>query len=162
MIAERSQRLESLFASVVELNPLERAAFLDSACADDPALRSEVESMLAADERAVRFIEMPALEAMAGAQSDEQAESESESEEERRIGPYKLIREIGQGGMGMVYLAARDDDQFEQLVAIKLIRRGMDTNAIIRRFRHERQILAGLNQLYEAWGKPEQAGRYRF
>jgi len=145
MIAERSNRLESLFASVVELNPLERAAFLDSACADDPALRSEVESLLAADERAGRFIEKPALEAIAGAQPDGQAESESESEEERRIGPYKLIREIGQGGMGAVYLAARNDDQFKQRVAIKLIRRGMDTSAIIRRFRRERQILAGLD-----------------
>ncbi|HKQ75354.1 MAG TPA: protein kinase [Blastocatellia bacterium] len=145
MTAERSQRLESLFASVAELNPLERAAFLDSACADDPALRSEVESLLEADARAGRFIEMPALEAMAGAQSNEQAESESESEKDRRIGPYKLIREIGHGGMGTVYLAARDDDQFEQMVAIKEIRRGMDTAAIIRRFRHERQILAGLN-----------------
>ncbi len=145
MIAERSQRLESLFTSAVELNPLERAAFLDSACAGDPGLRSEIESLLAADERAGRFIEKPALEALAGAQSNEQAESESESEKERRIGPYKLIREIGHGGMGTVYLAARDDDQFEQMVAIKVIRRGMDTTAIIRRFRHERQILAGLN-----------------
>ena len=62
----------------------------------------------------------------------------------RRIGPYQVVREIGRGGMGAVYLAVRADEQFEQRVAIKLIKRGMDTDEIIRRFRNERQILANL------------------
>src|SRR5207253_391487 len=61
-----------------------------------------------------------------------------------RIGPYKIIREIGRGGMGTVYLAARADD-FEKRVAIKLIKRGMDTDEILSRFRNERQILANLD-----------------
>jgi non-specific serine/threonine protein kinase/serine/threonine-protein kinase len=63
----------------------------------------------------------------------------------RRIGPYRLVREIGHGGMGAVYLAVRDDDAFQKRVAVKVLRRGMDTDAIISRFRNERQILAGLD-----------------
>jgi serine/threonine protein kinase/tetratricopeptide (TPR) repeat protein len=61
-----------------------------------------------------------------------------------RTGPYRLIRELGHGGMGTVYLAVRDDDAFQKRVAIKVLKRGMDTEAIVRRFRHERQILASL------------------
>ncbi len=64
---------------------------------------------------------------------------------EAYIGPYKLVRVIGQGGMGTVYLAVRDDDQYQKRVAIKLLKRGMDTDDIIRRFRYERQILASLD-----------------
>ena len=60
------------------------------------------------------------------------------------VGPYRLIREIGSGGMGTVFLAVRTDDAFQRRVAIKVLRRGMDTDAIVRRFRHERQILASL------------------
>jgi non-specific serine/threonine protein kinase/serine/threonine-protein kinase len=63
----------------------------------------------------------------------------------RRIGPYRLVRELGQGGMGAVFLAVRDDDVFHKRVALKLLKRGMDTDAIVRRFRTERQILAGLD-----------------
>ncbi len=62
-----------------------------------------------------------------------------------RIGPYRLVRELGQGGMGAVFLAVRDDDVFHKRVAVKLLKRGMDTDAIVRRFRTERQILAGLD-----------------
>ena len=61
------------------------------------------------------------------------------------IGPYKLIRKIGQGGMGAVYLASRDDDEYKKRVAIKLVKRGMDSEEVLNRFRHERQILASLD-----------------
>ena len=60
----------------------------------------------------------------------------------RTIGNYRVSHEIGRGGMGVVLLAVRDDDQFKKSVAIKLLRRGMDTEDILRRFRNERQILA--------------------
>lgn len=63
----------------------------------------------------------------------------------RHIGPYKVLREIGHGGMGVVYLAARDDREYKKRAAIKLVKRGMDTNSILRRFRNERQILADLD-----------------
>ena len=66
---------------------------------------------------------------------------------ESHVGPYRLIREIGHGGMGTVYLGVRDDDAFQKRVAIKVLKRGMDTDAIVRRFRNERQILAGLEHL---------------
>ena len=59
-----------------------------------------------------------------------------------KVGPFRIEREIGRGGMGAVYLAKRDDGEFQQKVAIKLIKRGMDSDFIVRRFRHERQILA--------------------
>jgi len=62
-----------------------------------------------------------------------------------RIGAYRLVRELGHGGMGTVYLAMRDDDAFHKRVALKILRRGMDSEAIVRRFRTERQILAGLD-----------------
>jgi non-specific serine/threonine protein kinase/serine/threonine-protein kinase len=61
-----------------------------------------------------------------------------------RVGPYRLIRELGRGGMGTVYLAVRSDDAFQKRVAVKILKRGMDTEAIVRRFRNERQILASL------------------
>jgi eukaryotic-like serine/threonine-protein kinase len=67
-----------------------------------------------------------------------------------RVGPYRLIREIGHGGMGTVYLGVRDDDAYQKRVAIKVLKRGMDTEAIVRRFRHERQILASLEHPFIA------------
>ncbi len=77
----------------------------------------------------VTRLEIPDLPAAAGA----------------RVGAYRLVRELGQGGMGTVYLAVRDDDAFHKRVALKILKRGMDTEAIVRRFRTERQILAGLD-----------------
>jgi eukaryotic-like serine/threonine-protein kinase len=69
---------------------------------------------------------------------------------QERLGPYRLIREIGHGGMGTVYLGVRADDAFQKRVAIKVLKRGMDTDSIVRRFRHERQILASLEHPFIA------------
>ena len=66
------------------------------------------------------------------------------------MGAYRVLREIGRGGMGAVYLAERDDRQYRQLVAIKLVKHGTDTTEVLRRFHHERQILAGLEHPYIA------------
>jgi non-specific serine/threonine protein kinase/serine/threonine-protein kinase len=65
-----------------------------------------------------------------------------------RIGSYRLVKELGRGGMGTVYLAVRSDDSFQKRVALKVLKRGMDTDAIVRRFRNERQILASLDHPY--------------
>jgi eukaryotic-like serine/threonine-protein kinase len=130
------QRLEDLFHAALERPPAERAAFLAEACGDDPELRVEVERLLEADAQASVFV------GSASAELGRVAASVAPQSEQ--IGSYRIIRELGRGGMGTVYLAERADAQFSMRVAIKLIKRGMDSDAVLARFRHERQILAGL------------------
>ncbi len=100
------------------------SAFIGSACAGDAELLGDVETLLRADEPGSTFLDL-----------DRAPE---------RLGAWRVVREIGRGGMGTVYLAERDDGQFEQRAAIKVIKRGMDTEAVLRRFYAERQILARL------------------
>jgi serine/threonine protein kinase len=141
MNPERWQQIKEAFQSAVELPPgAERAAFLARACGADVAMRERVESLLAAHERAEGFIESPAYEGLAESLAGDEAQ-----DVDRRIGHYKIVREIGRGGMGAVYLAERADGQYDQRVALKLIKRGMDTDFILARFRHERQVLASLD-----------------
>src|SRR2546423_12548191 len=141
MKPERYQQVKHMFQAALELDTGARQALLDPACGSDVSLRDEVERMLVAHEQAASFIEAPALPRavplLVGAAAT--------AIEGRSIGPYRIVREIGHGGMGAVYLAARDDDQYRKQVAIKLIRRGLDTQEIIRRFIGERQILANLD-----------------
>ena len=93
--------------------------------------------LLARQKPAAQFLEESPLAAV--------AESNGRSMIGERIGLYKIISEIGRGGMGTVYLAERDDQQFKKRVAVKLIKRGMDTDFVVQRFRNERQILASLD-----------------
>ena len=140
MQAERWQRIENILQCAIDCGAGQRSAFLDSACGADAELRREVESLLAWNEKS-GFTNSSALD-----EGIRSLERRSEKiEEERRIGAYRVLREIGRGGMGTVYLAARADDEFQKLVAIKIIRRGLDTDDIIVRFRSERQILATLD-----------------
>lgn len=134
------QHLQDLFHAALEHDPDKRATFLDEACGGDLALRSEVESLIASSEEVGGFIE-GAIQGMAQSITSGQISSEVG----RRIGPHQLIREVGRGGMGTVYLAERADEQYHKRVAIKLVKRGMDTYEVLRRFRHERQILANLD-----------------
>jgi serine/threonine protein kinase/tetratricopeptide (TPR) repeat protein len=135
---DRFQRCEELFHAALPLAGKEREAFLERSCADDPELRTEVERLLAAHERAGDFISSPAV-AVASGGGDEV------SWVGRLVGPYRVIQEIGRGGMGAVYLAERADGQYEQRVALKVIKRGMDTEQVLARFRAERQIVASLD-----------------
>jgi serine/threonine protein kinase/tetratricopeptide (TPR) repeat protein len=134
-------RLKEIFHSARQLPPGERDPFLNSACAGDERLRREIEALLESDRAADDFIADPparlVVDAFGGSSPDP-------SEAGRMIGHYKLIKCIGSGGMGAIYLAERADQQFQMQVAIKLIKRGMDTDSILRRFQHERQILASL------------------
>jgi eukaryotic-like serine/threonine-protein kinase len=141
MTPERWQKVEELFHLSLEREASQRAAFLDEACAGDPDLRDRVESLLAYDERESDFLETLA----SGVRSDWLDEGQHVPMVGRRVGPYQVTREIGRGGMGAVYLAVRADDQYQKQVAIKLIKHGMDTETILRRFRTERQILANLD-----------------
>jgi serine/threonine protein kinase/tetratricopeptide (TPR) repeat protein len=138
MSRDRFRRCEDLFHAALPLAGKERDAFLERSCADDPELRADVERLLAAHEEAGDFIQLPAMAPHSlGAVEEPMAG--------QRIGAYRVERELGRGGMGAVYLAERADGAFAQQVAIKLIKRGMDTDHVLARFRAERQILASLD-----------------
>ena len=145
MTTERLRRVEEVLSAALELPLADRASFLAEACADDALLRSEVESLLSFEayaDDAVAAVVRSSAEAF-----DAAALGLAEGD---RVGAYRIICEIGRGGMGTVYLAERDDDQFQKRVAMKLVTRGMDTAALLKRFRHERQILARLEHPYIA------------
>jgi serine/threonine protein kinase/tetratricopeptide (TPR) repeat protein len=144
---ERWRRVAAILDEVLELEAAPRSAYLDRACVGDPELRREVDALLAADSASGEFLAgsvesyLPVL--VSGSVLDETLTGGLPEHE--RIGPYRVLRELAHGGMGAVYLAERADGQFEQRVAVKLIRRGMDSEEVHRRFRAERQILARLN-----------------
>jgi eukaryotic-like serine/threonine-protein kinase len=107
---ERYRQVQQVLERALEYAEPERAAFLDAACGDDPALRREVESLLAADAHAASFIESPAVARRAVPEG-------AESIAGLRLGAYRVVGELGRGGMGAVYLAVRADDLFEKLRA---------------------------------------------
>ena len=139
---EAWERIQQLFAAAVDLPPEERAAFLDQESGGDETLRREVQSLLDSDEQAQSFIENPAAAIPADLLD---ASADEASLEGRHFGAYEIVRQIGRGGLGAVYLAIRSDGEYRKEVALKLIRRGLDTDDILRRFRNERQILAQLD-----------------
>ncbi len=138
--AAESDRVADLFAAALDLPESRRDAFLEGACAGDAVLRAELESLFAAHDRSGGF-----LDVLDPGRTAALIDSTDETMEGRRVGPYRLLRELGRGGMGVVYLAERAEGGFEQRVAVKLVKRGMDSEAILRRFVAERQILAGLD-----------------
>ena len=122
-----------------------RFSYVAARCGADDVLRGEVLALLESAASASHLYEEPALTSAGAALVLEEVEKQESSMIGRRVGAYRLIAELGRGGMGIAYLAQRADDAYERRVAVKLIKRGMDTDAILRRFRHERQILANLN-----------------
>ena len=150
MTSERWIAVKEIFASALERPPEMRAAYLDEVCTGDAVLRQEVESLLAAHGQAGEFIETPALSTNSTMSRTGAIVEAEDACLGRRIGAYRTVSEIGRGGMGSVFLAVRADDEFEKRAAIKLIRRGMEIDFIIRRFRNERQILANLDHPYIA------------
>ncbi|HVF51141.1 MAG TPA: serine/threonine-protein kinase, partial [Pyrinomonadaceae bacterium] len=146
MTPERWKLVEGVFQSALDKLPEERAAFLEEACAGDALLRVQVEALLASYDQAGSFIEAPAFSPNAtSANLAGSSNANNGGMLGRRLGAYKVVREIGRGGMGAVYLASRADEAYQKYVAIKLVKRGMDTDFILRRFRHERQILASFD-----------------
>jgi serine/threonine-protein kinase len=136
---ERSRRALTLFDELVELDATARLAALSRLGAEDAALASEVTALLEAD-AASGLLERTPISLLSGLQ----APGALPDAMPERIGPWRITGEAGRGGMGAVYLGERDDGQFQQRAAIKLIRMGMDTPALRARFLRERQILAAL------------------
>ncbi|MCC6928158.1 MAG: serine/threonine protein kinase, partial [Gemmatimonadaceae bacterium] len=137
----RLARIRELFDSALEMPTEARSDYLARACGDDRTLRAEVESLLAALDRGSATWDRPLGSVLA----DAAAMGDDEAAVGRRIGAYELTRLIGYGGMGAVYEGVRADDQFQKRVALKFLRRGLEGDLAIRRFRYERQILAHLN-----------------
>jgi TolB-like protein/Tfp pilus assembly protein PilF/tRNA A-37 threonylcarbamoyl transferase component Bud32 len=155
MSPERWQKIEDVFQAVVDLAPDARLSYLNENHADDRDLVAEIQRLIADYEEAGDFIESPVWtdSFMLGATAreeigdalGEEIKKDNHSMIGKRLGVYLLTKELGRGGMGAVYLAERADGEFRQRVALKVIKRGMDTDFIVRRFRNERQILASLD-----------------
>ncbi len=138
MTPEDWKQIKVILEAAMELDPDERSAFVADKCQGDDEMRLEIESLLVSDNTSADLLERDLA-------SDIFGNSEALGRVGERIGQYKIVGEIGAGGMGIVYLAERADGAFEQRVALKLIKRGMDSTAILRRFFNERQILASLD-----------------
>ena len=134
---EKWDQVKELFTLALEHGPQERSVFLRQACGGDDSLRTEIESLLSSFDGAATFLEDCPAADLLSAQSLAMAG--------RRIGAYRIIRECGHGGMAVVYLAERADDEYRKRVAIKMLKPGTNTAEILRRFRNERQALAGLD-----------------
>jgi serine/threonine protein kinase/tetratricopeptide (TPR) repeat protein len=133
---EKWDQVKELFTLALEREPEERSRFLCQACAGDDSLRAEIESLLSSFDGATTFLEdCPVADLV----------SRSRAMAGRKIGAYRIIREIGQGGMAVVYLGERDDQSYRKQVAIKMVKPGIDTEQVLHRFRNERQTLAALD-----------------
>jgi tetratricopeptide (TPR) repeat protein len=135
MTPEQFRRLEALYDQAAALEPAERGRFIDECCADDAEVHREL--VAAFYDGGSGLTALVAHAAAAVADGDPAAAG-------RRMGPYQIVRPLGRGGMGAVYLAVRDDDEFHKEVAIKTLKFELEGSPSVARFRHERQILAHL------------------
>jgi len=142
---DRWRQVEAVLAGALDLPSDGRPGFLQAACGGDAELRAEVESLLACEAAGDRTLLAPIEDAAAHLLA-----ADGDIGPGDHIGSYRVVSEIGRGGMGTVFLAERNDDQFLKRVAIKVVSRGMDTAELLRRFRDERQILAQLDHPYIA------------
>jgi serine/threonine protein kinase/outer membrane protein OmpA-like peptidoglycan-associated protein len=139
---DRWHRINQVFSSVLDVPPEERAPLLDRLCAGDPSLLREVASLISADGRARgTFLEQPFRD-LSSPWLDHVTRQLLEGQE---LGPYRILRKIGHGGMAEVYLAERCDNEYRKQVAVKIIRKGLDNKWNLRHFCTERQILADLD-----------------
>ena len=137
---------KAIYFELADLPPEQRSSQLASRCGDDEALRSQVCALLDHAEVPEHFLEESAIpEILEAARAMGSAIEESlDMPVGSRVGPYEIQSLVGSGGMGSVYKASRADGQFEHHVAIKIVRKGLDTAEVVDRFRRERQLLAGL------------------
>jgi tRNA A-37 threonylcarbamoyl transferase component Bud32 len=145
MTADRWRQIQEVFQQAIEVPEEERTAFLDGVCRGDDDLRRELDSLLLCDTPGQLLVDLPCARGAREGSGAPEYELTGQ-----RIGPYRIARLIGHGGMGSVYLGSRDDQHYRKQVAIKLLKRGMDTDFMLSRFRQERQILANLEHPYIA------------
>lgn len=146
---QRWKEIEEVLDAALECDSSERADYVASTCGENESLRAEVMALLDASEESSDFMKVPVRDELNQALVNMAAQLEADDEENdpnvnSQMGPYRLIRRLGHGGMGQVYLAVRQDGVDDRFVAVKVIRRGMDTEEILHRFRTERRILASL------------------
>lgn len=144
MSPEYWKKIKDIFEAALEKNPEEINQFLITACSADDKLRTEVEALLAAHKSTDNFLENPSFNIN---------KNEIDIPDQyigREFRSYRIEEKIASGGMASVYLASRADEQFHKKVAVKFIKRGMDTDEIIKRFKTERNALANLDHQYIA------------
>ncbi len=141
MTGEQAVIDREIFQRAVQLPAHERSAYLDQACGDNVELRQEVESLLVAHDTANGFMEQPAFQFSAAADDLTSGYQSLAEGPGTVIGPYKLLQQIGEGGMGVVFMAEQSEP-IQRTVALKIIKPGMDTRQVIARFEAERQALA--------------------
>src|SRR6185295_8060172 len=132
MTGATDTKAKVIFGDALELNPADRAGFIEAACSGDESLRARVEVLIAAAQKDDGFLSPAA---------DHTADFSEGERPGARIGRFKLIEQIGEGGFGVVFMAEQDRP-VRRLVALKIIKLGMDTRAVIARFEQERQALA--------------------
>lgn len=135
-------RIEAIFHDALQREAHEREAFVDLSCADAPGLRDRVMALLRADAAEADALESPQITPIARQILEDTRFADDLSGQ--RVGAYRLLRRLGEGGMGSVWLGERDDEEFERRVAVKVIKRGMDSDLVLRRFRVERRALGML------------------
>ena len=143
--SDRWSRINQIFFAAMEVAPEKRDFLLSQLCADDPSLLQEVASLISADDHARgTFLEQPVRDDYPQ-WLDHVTRRLLEGQE---LGPYRVLRKIGHGGMAEVHLAERCDNEYRKQVAVKIIRKGLDNKRNLRHFCTERQILADLDHPY--------------
>jgi len=159
---ERWKRISALIDAALELPADQRSSYLERACPFDPELLAQVETLLKASEQAGSFLEKPggALAESLLRKMQEKEDQDADSLIGQVVGHWRLMRRLGQGGMGIVYLAQRMGGEFSQNAALKLIRHGMDSKEVLARFETERQALGlmdhpAIAKIYDAGSTPD-------
>ena len=165
MASKRHQKASDLFRAVCDLAPDARAAFLEEACAGDTELRAQVEALLTQDEQHPSFLEAPTTfeepsepDHKTRTRKSPAATASGVMVQPEQIGPYRILERVGEGGMGVVYVAEQREP-VRRKVALKVIKLGMDTKQVLARFEVEHHALTIMNhpniaRVYDAGATP--------